>query len=102
MRGKGDYDFDIYALPRRVLERADEDTMMELLTYHAEKKALAVELALGKQKPFIVLNTKMCGDCHNYFLAVSREFSIPIKCRDGSNVLHIFEDGECVCNGNWR
>ena len=41
------------------------------LKYHAEKKALAAQLALGYPEPRVQLAHRMCADCHALFKAAS-------------------------------
>jgi len=73
----------------------------EILLYHCEKKALALQLALGVKMPVVIVNTMMCEDCHNFFKAASAYFQKRIECRDG-RLTHVFDDGECTCADEWN
>ena len=120
---------------RRRLERS--------LAYHAEKKVLACALAppndtgghcfshmSGRSDGdvTIVVNSKMCADCHSFFKCASALFSRRIICIDGCNdddndagtgdtvgcvqqhhqhggagFRHLFAgDGTCSCGDTWR
>eukprot|EP00325_Prymnesiales_sp_UTEX-LB-985_P034496 CAMPEP_0174728048 /NCGR_PEP_ID=MMETSP1094-20130205/50982_1 /TAXON_ID=156173 /ORGANISM="Chrysochromulina brevifilum, Strain UTEX LB 985" /LENGTH=190 /DNA_ID=CAMNT_0015929899 /DNA_START=15 /DNA_END=587 /DNA_ORIENTATION=+ len=67
-----------------------------LLALHAEKKALAGQLALGYDSPRLVVPHRMCADCHAFFEAASRDAGRPIVCTD-ARVRHEFVDGRCSC-----
>ena len=66
-----------------------------LLAMHAEKKALAGQLALGYASPRLSVPHKMCADCHALFAAASRDTG-KIVCID-ARVRHEFVDGRCSC-----
>ena len=67
-----------------------------LLSQHAEKKALAAQLALGYEEPRVQLIHRMCADCHSFFKAASKASGKRIVAID-SKLTHIFEDGKCSC-----
>jgi len=94
----GGYDFEIMSLPMDFIEKADEFLMKETLTYKCEKKALALQLILGKHVPGIVINTRICEDSHNLYRAASAYFRNRISCEDGREGRHVFTNGECSCN----
>ena len=67
-----------------------------LLSQHAEKKALAAQLALGYPEARMELTHRMCADCHAFFKAASRAEPKQIVVRD-ARVKHTFENGQCSC-----
>jgi hypothetical protein len=94
---------ELSALPPRIERRSVSSTRGRmLLAQHAEKKALAAQLALGYTNPSVAFNKRMCLDCHELFKAVSKSYRTPngshvtIRCRDAVRV-HIFSNGSCSC-----
>jgi pentatricopeptide repeat domain-containing protein 1 len=67
-----------------------------LLSLHAEKKALAAQLALGYEELSVKLDHRMCADCHALFKAASEVYGRTIVATD-SRVRHVFEAGRCSC-----
>jgi len=86
------------SLPIDFIERADEFLMKETLKYLCEKKALALQLILGKHAPEIIMNTRMSKDSHNFYRAASAYFRSRISCEDGKDGRHVFTNGGCSCN----
>ena len=67
-----------------------------LLSQHAEKKALAAQLALGYPEVRMELRHRMCADCHALFKAASAAYGTRIVVSD-ARLRHVFEDGACSC-----
>lgn len=103
MQRHSSYAPELSALPPRLDRRSVSSTRGRmLLAQHAEKKALATQLALGYHNPSVAFNKRMCLDCHQLFKAVSKSWRTPngshvtIRCRDAARV-HIFSAGTCSC-----
>ena len=110
LRNEAGFAFDASALPFNAVD------VERLLTYHAEKKALAALLlpeersrrageGVEEEEPAVLrveVNIKMCLDCHEFFRCAARLFARSVECRDGAR-LHCFDvNGECSCGGLWR
>jgi pentatricopeptide repeat domain-containing protein 1 len=103
MQRRSSYSPELSALPPRLERRSVSPTRGRmLLSQHAEKKALATQLALGYSEPSVAFNKRMCLDCHELFKAVSKSWRTPngshvtIRCRDAARV-HVFSGGSCSC-----
>ncbi|KAF5747155.1 pentatricopeptide repeat-containing protein [Tripterygium wilfordii] len=72
------------------------------LSTHSEK--LAVAYGLMKLPPGATVrvfkNLRICGDCHNAFMFMSKLVQREIVVRDGKR-FHHFRDGKCSCGGYW-
>ncbi|XP_059667128.1 pentatricopeptide repeat-containing protein At5g52850, chloroplastic [Cornus florida] len=71
-------------------------------SYHSEKLAVAFGLlnAPSTAPIRIIKNTRICRDCHNFMMNVTRLVDREIIVRD-RNCLHCFKKGECSCKGYW-
>ncbi|CAN8287862.1 unnamed protein product [Cochlearia groenlandica] len=80
----------------------DEEEKEGALCMHSEKAAIAFGMmSLKKDVPIrIVKNLRVCGDCHEVSLMISKIFEREIIVRD-RNRFHHFKDGHCSCNGFW-
>jgi pentatricopeptide repeat protein len=105
------YRFDTSALPALfVLDKAGKFSSTKQarsLTYHAEKKALA--LLLQSPAPICMhVNCKMCRDCHTAFECTSALHGRELRVVDGvhddlsGGFLHVFTNGVCSCARRWR
>ncbi|KAL1512384.1 hypothetical protein AB1Y20_005642 [Prymnesium parvum] len=89
------------ALPSTVARGRSRARQQQLLSQHAEKKAIAAQLSLDYREPYAKLAHCMCRDCHECFKAASRVYALRIVC-DDSRMRHVFEGGECSCGDCWR
>jgi hypothetical protein len=105
------YEFDTSALPALfVLDKASKYSSTKQarsLTFHAEKKALA--LLLRSDGPIRMhVNCKMCRDCHTAFESASELYGRELRVVDGvhddlsGGFLHVFAAGACSCARRWR
>ena len=79
--------------------RLSSSRRRRLLSLHAEKKALAGQLALGYASPRLSVTRRMCADCHAFFEAVSKYAGRSIVCTD-ARVRHVFTNGRCSCRAD--
>ncbi|KFK44541.1 hypothetical protein AALP_AA1G270100 [Arabis alpina] len=74
----------------------------DMLATHSEK--IAVAFGLMKLPPGtsirIFKNLRTCGDCHNFFMFLSRVVQRDIILRDRKR-FHHFRNGECSCGNFW-
>ena len=72
------------------------------LAHHSEKLAVAFGLISTPPKaPIrIIKNIRICRDCHDFIMNVTRLVDREIIVRDG-NRFHSFKKGECSCRGYW-
>ncbi|EXB53614.1 hypothetical protein L484_005164 [Morus notabilis] len=72
------------------------------LSTHSEKLAVVFGLLkLSKGATIRVFkNLRICGDCHNAFMFMSRVVEREIVVRDGKR-FHHFRNGECSCGNYW-
>ena len=98
---KSPYEVQFDALPIGFLDSSTTGQQKRSLRHHAEKKALAELLARGCDALEIGVNFHMCVDCHEFFKGASKLLGRRIEVREPS-VLHIFDDGGCSCNDQWR
>ncbi|KAF8085570.1 hypothetical protein N665_0663s0016 [Sinapis alba] len=80
----------------------DEEEKEDALCLHSEKAAIAFGImSLKEDVPIrIVKNLRVCGDCHQVSMMISKIFDREIIVRD-RNRFHHFKDGHCSCNGFW-
>ncbi|RIA04108.1 hypothetical protein BRARA_K01695 [Brassica rapa] len=80
----------------------DEEEKEDALCLHSEKAAIAFGImSLKEDVPIrIVKNLRVCGDCHQVSMMISKIFDREIIVRD-RNRFHHFKDGRCSCNGFW-
>uniref|UniRef100_A0A1J3HD32 Putative pentatricopeptide repeat-containing protein n=2 Tax=Noccaea caerulescens TaxID=107243 RepID=A0A1J3HD32_NOCCA len=80
----------------------DEEEKEDALCLHSEKAAIAFGImSLKEDVPIrIVKNLRVCGDCHEVSMMISKIFDREIIVRD-RNRFHHFKDGLCSCNGFW-
>lgn len=74
----------------------------DMLITHSEK--IAVAFGLMKLPPGrairVFKNLRTCGDCHNFFMYLSRVVQREIVLRDRKR-FHHFRNGECSCGNFW-
>ncbi|KAJ4868232.1 Pentatricopeptide repeat-containing protein [Raphanus sativus] len=74
----------------------------DMLITHSEK--IAVAFGLMKLPPRrairVFKNLRTCGDCHNFFVYLSRVVQRDIVLRDRKR-FHHFRNGECSCGNFW-
>lgn len=85
-----------------VLFDIEEEEKEDALCKHSEKVAIAFGLISVKEGlPIrIVKNLRVCWDCHDWTITISKLFNREIIVRD-RNRFHHFKDGECSCKGYW-
>ncbi|XP_010546497.1 PREDICTED: putative pentatricopeptide repeat-containing protein At5g40405 [Tarenaya hassleriana] len=85
-----------------VLFDIEEEEKEEAVGLHSEKIAIAFAMiSLKGGVPIrIVKNLRVCWDCHQVAMMVSKIFDREIIMRD-RNRFHHFKDGECSCKGFW-
>ncbi|KAK7250502.1 hypothetical protein RIF29_32977 [Crotalaria pallida] len=90
------------ALTSNVLFDIEEEEKENALGRHSEKVAIAFGLiSLKEGVPIrVVMNLRMCWDCHDVAKMVSKFYHREIIVRD-RNRFHHFKDGECSCKGYW-
>ncbi|VVA92473.1 unnamed protein product [Arabis nemorensis] len=86
-----------------VLHDVESDCHKEdMLATHSEK--IAVAFGLMKLPPGtsirVFKNLRTCGDCHNFFMFLSRVVQRDIILRDRKR-FHHFRNGECSCGNFW-
>eukprot|EP01083_Nonionella_stella_P144751 452450_1 len=74
-----------------------EDDAYKLISYHAEKKALAFVLSNAVDNITIKINLVMCNDCHTFFCKVSKKNQQNFIVID-PKVKHKFQNGHCSCS----
>ena len=67
---------------------------------HSEKLALAYALEHGERRPTLFKNLRMCRDCHESTLKVTKLEKIEVRHRD-QNRWHVMENGACSCGNFW-
>ena len=75
----------------------------ELLCGHSEKRLIEYALLKtpDKSKLTIFKNLRICGDCHAFTEAISRETGREISIRD-NNLFHTFDPKKgCSCEGHF-
>ena len=75
----------------------------ESLCGHSEKRLIeyALERTEDKSKLTIFKNLRICGDCHAFTEAISRETGREISIRD-NNLFHTFDPEKgCSCEGHF-
>lgn len=79
-----------------------EEEKEDALSKHSEKVAIAFGLiSLKGVVPIrVVMNLRICWDCHNVAKMISKIFNREIIVRD-RNRFHHFKDGECSCKDYW-
>lgn len=78
-----------------------EEEKEDALSKHSEKVAIAFWLISLKGVPFrVVMNLRICWDCHNVAKLISKIFNKEIIVRD-RNRFHHFKDGEYACKDYW-
>ncbi|XP_031247418.1 putative pentatricopeptide repeat-containing protein At5g40405 [Pistacia vera] len=85
-----------------VLFDIEEEEKEHALFKHSERIAIAFGLISVKEGvPIrIVKNLRVCWDCHDWTMTISKLFNREIIVRD-RNRFHHFKDGECSCKGYW-
>ncbi|XP_057950036.1 putative pentatricopeptide repeat-containing protein At5g40405 [Malania oleifera] len=85
-----------------VLFDIEEEEKEGALYKHSEKVAIAFGLVSLKEcVPIrVVMNLRVCWDCHDVTKRISKIFNREIILRD-RNRFHHFKDGECSCKGYW-
>ncbi|KAK0575196.1 hypothetical protein LWI29_035380 [Acer saccharum] len=85
-----------------VLFDIEEEEKEDALCKHSEKIAIAFGLISLKQHQTIriVKNLRVCWDCHDVTMMISKIFDREITVRD-RNRFHHFKDGQCSCKGYW-
>lgn len=85
-----------------VLFDIEEEEKEDALCKHSEKIAIAFGLiSLKEDVPIrIVKNLRVCWDCHEVTVMISKIFNREIIVRD-RNRFHHFRNGECSCKGYW-
>lgn len=85
-----------------VLMDVSEEEKEENLMFHSEKLALAYGVLKSSPgtKISISKNLRICQDCHNWIIIVSRMLNREIIVRDRIR-FHRFEDGFCSCGDYW-
>ncbi|XP_019423328.1 PREDICTED: putative pentatricopeptide repeat-containing protein At5g40405 [Lupinus angustifolius] len=80
----------------------EEEEKEDALGRHSEKVAIAFGLITLKQDvPIrVIMNLRICWDCHDVAKMISKFFKRQIIVRD-RNRFHHFKDGECSCKGYW-
>ena len=72
----------------------------KMLSYHAEKRALAFLIHKNVDKIEINVSMRMCYDCHQFFCSVSKYYpNKQIICID-PNKRHLFSNALCSCGKN--
>jgi hypothetical protein len=84
------------------LHDVDDEEKNNLLVEHSEKLALAYGLLTTSPGcPIrITKNLRVCGDCHNAFMYISKIVDHEIIVRDSSR-FHHFKNGSCSCGSYW-
>ena len=74
-----------------------DDYAKQMLSYHAEKRALGYLIETESKDIEINVSMRMCYDCHRFFCAVSKYH--PDKCIIciDPNKKHVFVKGACSC-----
>ena len=86
-----------------VLHDTQEEEKVKSICYHSEKLALAyclIKKPHGVTPIRIMINIRVCGDCHLFMKFVSDIIGRTIILRD-SNRFHHFVGGNCSCKDNW-
>ncbi|CAJ1939938.1 unnamed protein product [Sphenostylis stenocarpa] len=84
-----------------VLFDIEEEEKEDALSRHSEKVAIAFGLISLKGVPIrVVMNLRICWDCHNVAKMISKIFNREIIVRD-RNRFHHFKHGECSCKNYW-
>jgi pentatricopeptide repeat protein len=83
-------------------ELETEEEKLTAISLHSEKIALA--FALKQTPPYTIIrlvnNLRICGDCHNATMFISKIKQRKIIVRD-ANRFHVFENGTCSCGMYW-
>lgn len=84
-----------------VLFDIEEEEKEDALVKHSEKVAIAFGLISLEGVPIrVVMNLRICLDCHDVVKMISKIYHREIIVRD-RNRFHHFKNGECSCNGYW-
>ncbi|KAL2333923.1 hypothetical protein Fmac_015136 [Flemingia macrophylla] len=84
-----------------VLFDIEEEEKEDTLSTHTEKVAIAFGLISLKGVPIrVVMNLRICWDCHNVAKMISKIFNREIIVRD-RNRFHHFKKGDCSCKDYW-
>ncbi|KAK7386945.1 hypothetical protein VNO78_27337 [Psophocarpus tetragonolobus] len=84
-----------------VLFDIEEEEKEDALSKHSEKVAIVFGLISLKGIPIrVVMNLRICWDCHNVAKMISKIYNRKIIVRD-RNRFHHFQDGECSCKDYW-
>ncbi|MED6134701.1 hypothetical protein PIB30_039536 [Stylosanthes scabra] len=85
-----------------VLFDIEEEEKEVAVSRHSERLAIAFGLiSLKEGVPIrVVMNLRICWDCHEVAKMISKIFDREIIVRD-RNRFHHFQDGECSCKGYW-
>ncbi|KAK7317513.1 hypothetical protein RJT34_01816 [Clitoria ternatea] len=84
-----------------VLFDIEEEEKEDALGKHSEKVAVAFGLITLKGVPIrVVMNLRICWDCHNVAKMISKIYDTEIIIRDRSR-FHHFKKGDCSCKGYW-
>lgn len=85
-----------------VMQNVDKKVKEEIVLGHSEK--LAIGLGLMSTPPgtriMIVKNLRVCADCHEATMLISKMERREIVARDSSR-FHHFKDGVCSCGSQW-
>ncbi|KAL5999208.1 putative pentatricopeptide repeat-containing protein [Asimina triloba] len=86
----------------QVLFDVEEEDKEDALYRHSEKVAIAFGLVSLEEGAAIriVMNLRICSDCHDAIKIISKIFSREIVARD-RNRFHHFKDGNCSCMDYW-
>ncbi|KAM7264353.1 hypothetical protein ACFE04_002036 [Oxalis oulophora] len=84
------------------LHDVDDEEKSDNLSEHSEKLALAYGILSSPSGATIRItkNLRVCGDCHNAFIYISKIIDHEIVLRDTSR-FHHFKKGSCSCRGFW-
>lgn len=90
----------IVSLATELKKRGCPYTDTEGSSYHSEKLAVACGLLNTPPKAAIRVskNMRICSECHDFIMLVTRFVDREIIVRDG-NRIHAFKKGECSCRG---
>ncbi|XP_054797976.1 pentatricopeptide repeat-containing protein At5g39680-like isoform X2 [Prosopis cineraria] len=85
-----------------VLHDVEDEQKEGYLSYHSEKLAIAYGLMkIPSPGPIrVIMNLRMCDDCHNAVKLIAKVTNRLIIVRD-ANRFHHFQDGCCTCSDHW-
>ena len=85
-----------------MLHDVEEEQMVQNLSYHSEKPAVAIRIISTPPGTSVKLfnNLGTCVDCHTAIKLISKIVERKMIVR-GSNQLHSCEDESCSCGDYW-